>query len=138
MRIAPIRCRVAKVKMALLLLLAMALATSVSGCTTDLECAPTFPRRPARPLSLSSSPSSSSSGSFFPIAHAGWCSAGSLNGVCSSGSCACDKPWGGPSCGVLTYAPTTPISGKDLFPINRTSHNTWNGTDKNEVPPLCS
>lgn len=52
--------------------------------------------------------------------------AGSLNGACTSGSCLCDKPWSGPSCGVLKYAPTTLISGKDLFPINR-SHNTWNG-----------
>jgi hypothetical protein len=52
----------------------------------------------------------------------------SLNGVCSasSGVCACDKPWKGAGCGVLGYAKQTPISGRDLFPINR-SHNTWNG-----------
>eukprot|EP01048_Picozoa_sp_COSAG05_P008652 COSAG05_NODE_669_length_7998_cov_24.003671_7_plen_244_part_00 len=52
----------------------------------------------------------------------------SLNGICSasSGSCVCDKPWTGASCGVLGYAKQSPISGRDLFPINR-SHNTWNG-----------
>lgn len=49
----------------------------------------------------------------------------SLNGLCNpSGKCVCDKPWQGPSCGVMGYK-VTPVSGKDLFPINR-SHNTWN------------
>ena len=50
----------------------------------------------------------------------------SLNGVCTKGSCICDKPWKGPSCGLLGYKKTTPISGKSLFPLNK-SHNTWNG-----------
>ena len=50
----------------------------------------------------------------------------SLNGMCSDdGTCVCDKPWTGPSCGVLGYRPT-PVAGKDLFPINKT-HKTWNG-----------
>jgi hypothetical protein len=46
--------------------------------------------------------------------------------VCTEGSCICDKPWKGPSCGSLGYKKTTPISGKSLFPLNK-SHNTWNG-----------
>ena len=50
----------------------------------------------------------------------------SLNGVCSAGSCSCDKPWRGVGCQVMGYAAQTPASAKDLFPINR-SHNTWNG-----------
>ena len=50
----------------------------------------------------------------------------SLNGVCAGGSCACDKPWGGPSCGVLRYAAASPASGKSLFNISD-PRNTWNG-----------
>ena len=49
----------------------------------------------------------------------------SLNGICSGNSCVCDRPWKGSSCGVLGYK-LTPISGKSLFPLNKT-HNTWNG-----------
>ena len=29
----------------------------------------------------------------------------SLNGVCDTGACACDTPWAGRDCGVLTFAP---------------------------------
>lgn len=36
----------------------------------------------------------------------------SLNGVCTSGACVCDKPWGGDGCGVLQYKTTSPASGK--------------------------
>lgn len=58
----------------------------------------------------------------------------SLNGVCVSGSCVCDKPWKGDVCGVLGYK-VNPVSAKDLYPYNNsgppvqptTSLNTWNG-----------
>lgn len=59
----------------------------------------------------------------------------SLNGVCTSGACVCDKPWGDTGCGVLQYKATTPSTGKDLYPFNNsgaavqpsTSLNTWGG-----------
>lgn len=67
----------------------------------------------------------------------------SLNGICDGGACACDKPWGGPRCGVLQYKPNQPISAKNLYPLNSTDApksgpcvsanytcdalNTWNG-----------
>eukprot|EP00041_Stephanoeca_diplocostata_P028701 m.828600 g.828600 ORF g.828600 m.828600 type:complete len:91 (+) comp23419_c1_seq65:204-476(+) len=40
----------------------------------------------------------------------------SLNGICNGGSCICDKPWSGISCGVLAYK-TTPISGKVMIAL---------------------
>jgi len=49
----------------------------------------------------------------------------SLNGVCSSGVCACDKPWGGPGCGQLQYK-ITPAGGKNLYNTSD-PRNTWNG-----------
>ena len=49
----------------------------------------------------------------------------SLNGLCQSKQCVCDKPWGGPACGVLQYK-VTPAVAKSLFPVNDT-RNTWNG-----------
>eukprot|EP01052_Picozoa_sp_SAG31_P006624 SAG31_NODE_306_length_17979_cov_7.825447_11_plen_257_part_00 len=37
----------------------------------------------------------------------------SLNGVCSAaGNCKCDRPWGGPGCGVLQYKLNQPLSAK--------------------------
>jgi hypothetical protein len=39
--------------------------------------------------------------------------------------CDCDAPWGGPSCGVLTYA-VTPAVAKSLYPLSD-PRNTWNG-----------
>ena len=55
-----------------------------------------------------------------------------LNGVCKAGTCGCDAPWTGPECGQLIYSPdsggkTQDVRGKDLYPINDTNHNTWNG-----------
>jgi hypothetical protein len=47
----------------------------------------------------------------------------SLNGVCQSGTCQCDKPWSGTSCGVLKYK-TTPASGKNLYNTSD-PRNTW-------------
>eukprot|EP00041_Stephanoeca_diplocostata_P005579 m.64433 g.64433 ORF g.64433 m.64433 type:complete len:388 (+) comp15879_c0_seq6:144-1307(+) len=49
----------------------------------------------------------------------------SLNGVCNNGVCDCDRPWKGPSCGVLGYK-VSPASGKSLYPISDPK-NTWNG-----------
>ena len=34
----------------------------------------------------------------------------SLNGVCRSGACACDAPWGGPACALLQILPS-PVAG---------------------------
>jgi hypothetical protein len=52
----------------------------------------------------------------------------SLNGVCSSGSCACDSPWGGQQCDSLQYA-TTPASAKNIWSGAGTNEtfNSWNG-----------
>jgi hypothetical protein len=49
----------------------------------------------------------------------------SLNGVCTTGACACDKPWSGVSCGELKYK-VTPASGKNLYNTSD-PRNTWNG-----------
>eukprot|EP00037_Helgoeca_nana_P002527 m.34416 g.34416 ORF g.34416 m.34416 type:complete len:358 (+) comp12652_c0_seq1:44-1117(+) len=49
----------------------------------------------------------------------------SLNGVCSSGACVCDKPWQGTTCTTLGYK-TTPASAKSLYNISD-PRNTWNG-----------
>ena len=40
----------------------------------------------------------------------------SLNGLCNAGTatCVCDKPWGGPRCGVLQYK-VTPLSAKNIY-----------------------
>ena len=51
----------------------------------------------------------------------------SLNGVCSDGSCLCDAPWAGRQCGLLRFAKASPAAGRDLYPINDTAHNSWNG-----------
>ena len=69
----------------------------------------------------------------------------SLNGLCdkSTGACACDKPWGGPRCGVLQYKRQQAVSTKNLYPHNDSDApakgpcvtpghtcdalNTWNG-----------
>jgi hypothetical protein len=48
-----------------------------------------------------------------------------LNGLCTSGSCTCDKPWKGKSCGTLGYK-VTPASGKNLY-NSSDPRNTWNG-----------
>jgi hypothetical protein len=52
----------------------------------------------------------------------------SLNGVCSTGQCVCDSPWGGQSCETLIYA-TTPASAKNIWVGANTnaSLNSWNG-----------
>ena len=52
----------------------------------------------------------------------------SLNGVCTSGVCACDSPWGGMQCETLIYA-TTPASGKNIWagPNTNATLNSWNG-----------
>lgn len=47
----------------------------------------------------------------------------SLNGVCESGRCICDKPWQGAVCGELAYA-VTEASAKNIYDTER---NTWNG-----------
>lgn len=52
----------------------------------------------------------------------------SLNGVCSAQAvCACDAPWSGPACAELTFAATTPASGKSLYDAGSSAENTWNG-----------
>ena len=51
----------------------------------------------------------------------------SLNGVCTAGICSCDSPWTGPRCGILRFASPSPAAGRDLWPVNDTAHNTWNG-----------
>ena len=51
----------------------------------------------------------------------------SLNGVCTAGACTCDAPWTGPRCGLLAFSAASPAAGRDLYPINDTQHNTWNG-----------
>jgi len=56
----------------------------------------------------------------------------SLNGICTSGACVCDKPWKGVSCGTMGYK-VTPAGGKNLYNTSD-PRNTWNGpivTDKN-------
>jgi hypothetical protein len=66
----------------------------------------------------------------------------SLNGVCSTlsalsrstpststpttGTCACDPPWTGPSCSRLAYAATTPKAAFDIY-NESDPHNTWGG-----------
>jgi len=49
----------------------------------------------------------------------------SLNGVCTSAACVCDKPWIGTACTTLAYK-VTPASGKNLY-NNSDPRNTWNG-----------
>jgi hypothetical protein len=49
----------------------------------------------------------------------------SLNGECTAGSCVCEKPWTGPSCGELKYK-ITPASGKNIYNTSD-PRNTWNG-----------
>lgn len=53
----------------------------------------------------------------------------SLNGVCNitTNECNCDIPWCGPRCGLLQFAPSSPASGRDLYPASDIAHNTWNG-----------
>ena len=50
----------------------------------------------------------------------------SLNGLCSSGACACDSPWSGAACETLVYA-VTPARAKNLWVGSATSDqlNTW-------------
>ena len=48
----------------------------------------------------------------------------SLNGVCSAGACACDKPWGGLSCGTLGFKPVSLPQGYGMVWPNKT---TWGG-----------
>ena len=48
-----------------------------------------------------------------------------LNGVCSSGACACDAPWTGAACDKLAFA-VTPASAKDIYNVSDV-RNTWNG-----------
>eukprot|EP00038_Savillea_parva_P026288 m.52918 g.52918 ORF g.52918 m.52918 type:complete len:394 (+) comp7413_c0_seq1:3-1184(+) len=49
----------------------------------------------------------------------------SLNGVCQSGTCVCDKPWGEDDCSKLQYA-VTPAVAKSAYDITD-PRNTWNG-----------
>ena len=51
----------------------------------------------------------------------------SLNGVCLSSGCLCDTAWSGSSCSILTFASTTPISGKNIY-NNSDPRNTWGGS----------
>ena len=67
----------------------------------------------------------------------------SLNGLCTAGRCACDRPWGGPQCGVLQYKQKQAVQTRNLYPLNATGApaagpcvtstsvcealNTWNG-----------
>ena len=48
----------------------------------------------------------------------------SLNGVCTAGSCSCDRPWTGASCGVLGFKPVAMPQGYGMVP-NRSA--TWGG-----------
>ena len=51
----------------------------------------------------------------------------SLNGVCTNGTCVCDRPWSGPECGVLSFkpAPVTPAyGGVSNATLN---YSTWGG-----------
>ena len=47
----------------------------------------------------------------------------SLNGLCTAGSCACDKPWSGPGCEKMNFKPVTFPQGYGMAP-NLTS---WGG-----------
>ena len=49
----------------------------------------------------------------------------SLNGACVSAACTCDKPWGGPRCGVLQYK-VTPAGALNIYNTSD-PRNTWNG-----------
>jgi hypothetical protein len=49
----------------------------------------------------------------------------SLNGVCTAGSCVCDAPWTGASCGTLSFA-TTPAGAMDIYNVSDV-RNTWSG-----------
>ena len=67
----------------------------------------------------------------------------SLNGLCTAGTCVCDKPWGGSGCGTLQYLQNQSVLAKNLYPHNDTDApksgpcvtkagscdalNTWNG-----------
>lgn len=106
-------------------------------------------RLPAIVLLASAAASSSSlQSSSLPVQPQDGCSSNldcSLNGVCNatSGLCVCDRPWGGPGCGVLQYKQNQSLSSKNLYPFNDTdapasgpcvtpTHtcdalNTWNG-----------
>ena len=51
----------------------------------------------------------------------------SLNGLCTGGACACDKPWRGPACGELDFlpSPAAPVYGGTS---NATlNYSTWGG-----------
>ena len=45
----------------------------------------------------------------------------------AGGTCACDRPWAGAACETLTFAATTPASGKSLYDAGASKQNTWNG-----------
>jgi len=47
--------------------------------------------------------------------------------VCTAGACACDRPWSGAACETLTFATTTPASGKSLYDAGASKNNSWNG-----------
>ena len=49
----------------------------------------------------------------------------SLNGVCTTGACVCDAPWGGSACAQLTFA-VTPASAKNIY-NGSDPRNTWGG-----------
>ena len=55
-----------------------------------------------------------------------------LNGICSpsTGACACDAAWDGPSCGILALLPSTPGDGDCDASLNGTATGyttTWGG-----------
>lgn len=47
----------------------------------------------------------------------------SLNGICQSGTCACDAPWGGPKCELLQFKPVSYPQGYGTA----TTVATWGG-----------
>ena len=47
----------------------------------------------------------------------------SLNGVCTGGSCACDKPWSGAACESMNFKATTFPQGYGMSP----NVTTWGG-----------
>ena len=54
----------------------------------------------------------------------------SLNGVCSGGTCACDKPWGGVDCALLQFdpAPVTECGKGCIYHGGASANTSWGGS----------
>lgn len=48
--------------------------------------------------------------------------------MCSSGRCACDPAWRGPTCGVLALLPAPATGNGDIAYVRRTNNFTWGGS----------